>query len=339
MNDAIRPLDYLAPPACIGILGAGQLGRMLVHTAQKMGYQTVVLDPDPNAPAAHLSHEFLQFAYDDPQGIALLAQRASRVTTEFENVQAHTLETLSLKVPVRPSAYAVSVAQDRAIEKNMIRACDLQTAPYHIIGQARDILKTPLELFPGILKTARLGYDGKGQVLVHDMAELHSAYASLNASSNPTAFDESIPCVFEKKLPLLAEFSVIVARNERNDMVNLPIQCNQHINGILHLCTVFNHALDAELENELMAHPLIREAAVIGVMHPRWSERPLACVVLEAGAVLSKEEILEFISAKVAKWQVPDDVVFIDEVPKTSVGKFSKKTLRERFENYQLPTA
>jgi fatty-acyl-CoA synthase len=74
-------------------------------------------------------------------------------------------------------------------------------------------------------------------------------------------------------------------------------------------------------------------------MHPRWSERPLACVVLEAGAVLSKEEILEFIASKVAKWQVPDDVVFIDEVPKTSVGKFSKKTLRDRFENYQLPTA
>ena len=94
-----------------------------------------------------------------------------------------------------------------------------------------------------------------------------------------------------------------------------------------------------ELENELMAHPLIREAAVIGVMHPRWSERPLACVVLEAGATLSKEEILDFISSKVAKWQVPDDVVFIDEVPKTSVGKFSKKTLRDRFENYQLPKA
>ena len=93
-----------------------------------------------------------------------------------------------------------------------------------------------------------------------------------------------------------------------------------------------------ELENELMAHPSIKEAAVIGVTHPRWSERPLACVVLEAGAALSKEEILEFIGSKVAKWQIPDDVVFIDEVPKTSVGKFSKKTLRERFENYQLPT-
>ena len=87
-----------------------------------------------------------------------------------------------------------------------------------------------------------------------------------------------------------------------------------------------------------MAHPQIREAAVIGVAHEKWSERPLACVVLEPGAELSKDAILEFLSSKVAKWQVPDDVVFIDEVPKTSVGKFSKKTLRDRFADYQLPT-
>jgi fatty-acyl-CoA synthase len=94
-----------------------------------------------------------------------------------------------------------------------------------------------------------------------------------------------------------------------------------------------------ELENELMAHPQIREAAVIGVPHPRWSERPLACVVLESGATLEKDAVLDYLASKVAKWQVPDDVVFIDEVPKTSVGKFSKKTLRDRFADYQLPTA
>ncbi|HEY4333154.1 MAG TPA: long-chain fatty acid--CoA ligase [Ilumatobacteraceae bacterium] len=92
-----------------------------------------------------------------------------------------------------------------------------------------------------------------------------------------------------------------------------------------------------ELENELMAHPSIKEAAVIGVPHERWSERPLACVVLEDGAVLTKQQVLEFIAPRVAKWQVPDDVVFIDEVPKTSVGKFSKKTLRDRFADYVLP--
>lgn len=92
-----------------------------------------------------------------------------------------------------------------------------------------------------------------------------------------------------------------------------------------------------EIENELMAHPKIREAAVIGVSHPKWSERPLACVVLEAGATLSKDEIIEYLAPTLAKWQLPDDVVFIDEVPKTSVGKFSKKTLRDRFADYELP--
>jgi len=92
-----------------------------------------------------------------------------------------------------------------------------------------------------------------------------------------------------------------------------------------------------ELENELMAHPGIREAAVIGVPHPRWSERPLACVVLEAGAELTRQDVLGYLAPRVAKWQLPDDVVFIDEVPKTSVGKFSKKTLRDRFADYALP--
>jgi fatty-acyl-CoA synthase len=94
-----------------------------------------------------------------------------------------------------------------------------------------------------------------------------------------------------------------------------------------------------ELENELMAHPAIAEAAVIGVPHPRWAERPLACVVLAPGASLTKQEVLDFLAPKVAKWQLPDDVVFIDAVPRTSVGKFSKKTLRDRFADYVLPTA
>jgi len=92
-----------------------------------------------------------------------------------------------------------------------------------------------------------------------------------------------------------------------------------------------------ELENELMGHPKIKEAAVVGVPSAKWSERPLACVVLEPGEALTKEEVIEFLAPKLAKWQIPDDVVFIDEVPKTSVGKFSKKTLRERFADYELP--
>jgi fatty-acyl-CoA synthase len=93
-----------------------------------------------------------------------------------------------------------------------------------------------------------------------------------------------------------------------------------------------------ELENELMAHPSVAEAAVIAIPHEQWVERPLACVVVKPGEALTAEEVLEFLRPRVAKWWLPDDVVFIDEVPKTSVGKFSKKTLRERFAGYELPT-
>ena len=94
-----------------------------------------------------------------------------------------------------------------------------------------------------------------------------------------------------------------------------------------------------ELENEIMSHPSVAEAAVIGVSHPKWQERPLACVVVREGESVTKEELLEYLDGRVAKWWLPDDIVFIDEVPKTSVGKFSKKDLRTRFEDYELPTA
>jgi fatty-acyl-CoA synthase len=93
-----------------------------------------------------------------------------------------------------------------------------------------------------------------------------------------------------------------------------------------------------DLENEIMAHPKIAEAAVIGVPHPKWQERPLACVVTAPGEELTKEDVLDFLRGRVADWWLPDDVVFVDEVPKTSVGKFSKKQIRERFADHELPT-
>ena len=94
-----------------------------------------------------------------------------------------------------------------------------------------------------------------------------------------------------------------------------------------------------ELENEIMAHPAVAEAAVIGLPHPKWSERPLACVVLREGESATKDEIIAFLDGRVAKWWLPDDVAFVDEIPKTSVGKFSKKDLRAQFADYELPTA
>jgi fatty-acyl-CoA synthase len=94
-----------------------------------------------------------------------------------------------------------------------------------------------------------------------------------------------------------------------------------------------------DLENQIMAHPKVAEAAVIAVAHPKWGERPLACVVVKDGEELTRDEVLEFLADRLSKWQLPDDVVFIDEVPKTSVGKFSKKTLRDKYASYELPTA
>jgi fatty-acyl-CoA synthase len=94
-----------------------------------------------------------------------------------------------------------------------------------------------------------------------------------------------------------------------------------------------------ELENEIMGHPKVAEAAVIGVSHPKWQERPLACVVVKEGEDLTRDEVLEFLDGKIATWWMPDDVVFVDEIPKTSVGKFSKKDLRTQFKGYELPTA
>ncbi len=94
-----------------------------------------------------------------------------------------------------------------------------------------------------------------------------------------------------------------------------------------------------DLENQIMGHPAVKEAAVIALPHPKWGERPLACVVVRDGATLEREELLGWLAERIGKWQVPDDVAFIDEVPKTSVGKFSKKTLREQYATYVLPTA
>ena len=92
-----------------------------------------------------------------------------------------------------------------------------------------------------------------------------------------------------------------------------------------------------DVENEIMAHPAVAEAAVIGIIHPRWQERPLACVVVKPGATLTRDEVLAHLEGRIAKWWMPDDVVFIDEVPKTSTGKFSKKDLRDRFADHVLP--
>lgn len=216
-------------PATLGVMGGGQLGRMFVHAAQRMGYFTAVLDPDAASPAGLVSHHHIQTAYLDEQGLAQLMQRCAAITTEFENVPAPALLTLGAHRPVAPGADAVAIAQDRAQEKAHFTRCGVPVAPNAVIETAAQLAAASDDLLPGILKTTRMGYDGKGQMRVKTRAELAAAWDEL----------KHVPCVLEKMLPLAAECSVIVARGWDGQIVNFPVQRNLHREGILAVTEVF----------------------------------------------------------------------------------------------------
>ena len=214
---------FIAPGATLGVMGGGQLGRMFVHAAQQMGYATAVLDPDAASPAGLVSHHHLQADYLSDAGLAALSQVAAAITTEFENVPAAALRRLSAQRPVAPSADAVATCQDRALEKAHFVACGVPCASHALIETAVQLGAVSDDLLPGVLKTARLGYDGKGQVRVGNRDELAAAWASLNR----------VPCVLEKLLPLAYEVSVIVARAASGAVVHFPLQQNLHRDGVL----------------------------------------------------------------------------------------------------------
>jgi 5-(carboxyamino)imidazole ribonucleotide synthase len=221
-------MKVILPGATLGVMGGGQLGRMFVHAAQRMGYGTAVLDPDPQSPAGRVSHAFIQTGYLDEQGLARLGQSSAAVTTEFENVPAPALASLAAQCTVAPGAEAVAIAQDRAREKAHFVRCGVPCAPHAVIETAQQLAAVDAKLLPGILKTSRLGYDGKGQVRVTTRAQLTAAWDEL----------QRVPCVLERLLPLQAECSVIVARGHDGRMVDLPVQLNVHRGGILALTEV-----------------------------------------------------------------------------------------------------
>ncbi|MFZ9322790.1 MAG: 5-(carboxyamino)imidazole ribonucleotide synthase [Hylemonella sp.] len=230
-------------PATLGVMGGGQLGRMFVQAAQRMGYFTAVLDPDAVSPAGLLSHHHVRADYLDEQGLAQLMQRCAAITTEFENVPAPALRTLGAQRPVAPSADAVAIAQDRAKEKAHFIKCGVPVAPHALIESDAHLAAVQEALLPGILKTARLGYDGKGQQRVQTRAELAAAWESL----------QRVPCVLEKMLPLKAECSVIVARGWDGQMVHFPVQRNLHRDGILAVTEVYPGNIPSVLADQAIA--------------------------------------------------------------------------------------
>ncbi|MDO8274256.1 MAG: 5-(carboxyamino)imidazole ribonucleotide synthase [Serpentinimonas sp.] len=240
-------LGHAGQPTTLGVLGGGQLGRMFVQAAQRLGYACAVLEPESHSPAAQACPQHIQTDYADPQGLALLAQRCDAITTEFENVPSEALRWLAQRRPVAPSAEAVALAQDRIAEKAHFSACahlsGVGPAPYAVIETASDLQAVPVALLPGILKTARLGYDGKGQQRVRTAAELEAAWQHLGR----------VPCVLERLLPLKDELSVLVARGRDGQMVHYPPQRNLHRDGILALTQACPGRLAAGLAERAVA--------------------------------------------------------------------------------------
>ena len=219
----------ILPGATLGVLGGGQLGRMFCVAARTLGYHVVVLDPDAESPAGQIADEHIRADYLDESALDLLAARCDAVTTEFENVPAESLRYLAKNTQVSPSADALEIAQNRDREKQFALKAGLNPAPYYFIQSDADIDKAIKTIgVPAILKSATMGYDGKGQVVISSMEELISAYESMN----------KVECVLEKKINLALEVSVIVARNVRGESVSYPLAENQHRNGILHLSAV-----------------------------------------------------------------------------------------------------
>jgi 5-(carboxyamino)imidazole ribonucleotide synthase len=267
---------YVAPGATLGVLGGGQLGRMFVHAAERLGYRTMVLDPDPASPAGLVAHEHVRADYLDAAALERLGASCAAVTTEFENVPAAALAALARRVPVAPAAAAVAVCQDRAEEKAAFVRSGVACAPHALIASRADLDRVDAALLPGILKTARLGYDGKGQRAVNDRSALAAAFTALGEA----------PCVLERRLALAGEISVVVARNAHGDVVHLPVHDNVHVGGILAVTRVppRAHVVDAATAAAAiaLAERLARALDYVGVL----------CVeffVVEGGALVANE--------------------------------------------------
>lgn len=218
----------VAPGAWLGLLGGGQLGRMFTMAAQSMGYRVVVVDPGDHSPAGSVADDHLRADYLDDKALDELARRSAAVTTEFENVPAEALRRLARHCVVSPAADSVAVAQDRIREKRFLAGVGLATAPFAVVESEADADAVDVRMLPGILKRARFGYDGKGQVQVATLDEVRAAFWALGAE----------PCVLERRLDLGLEVSCVVARGFDGEVRSFPVAENAHSHGILDVSIV-----------------------------------------------------------------------------------------------------
>ena len=214
----------ILPGSTLGLLGGGQLGRMFTVAARTLGYRVTVLDPDAHAPAAEFATSHLATAYTDPQALEELARTCAAVTTEFENAPADALEAISARTVVRPGGASVAIAQDRRREKAFFSEHGFPVGGWARIDSPADIGAALAAVsLPALLKTARLGYDGKGQARVASREDVERAFSAW----------KGVPCVLEELLVLEREVSVVLARREDGAVAVFPLAENRHASGIL----------------------------------------------------------------------------------------------------------
>lgn len=232
----------LVPGTTLGLLGGGQLGRMFAQAAARMGYKVKVLAKG-DCPAAEVSAYHIDAGYSNKEAIEELRQTCPAVTTEFENVPAQVLSALAQggACVTAPEGSAVAVAQDRIDEKAFLESvADVPVAPHAAILSLEDADSVSPDLLPGILKTARMGYDGKGQRTVRTIADIKAAFTEMG----------SRVCILEKRLELAKEVSVIVVRSLTGETVTYPLFENVHRNGIL-AETVFPARVTGEVSTQV----------------------------------------------------------------------------------------
>lgn len=263
----------IAPGSWLGLLGGGQLGRMFCMAAQSLGYKVCVLDPGADSPAGAVADDHIAADYLDEQGLAELARRCRAATTEFENVPAAALAFLAQHCSVSPDAESVAIAQDRIAEKRFLDSCGIAVAPYAVIESETDFDRLDARLTPGILKSARLGYDGKGQARVATPDAARMAWREM----------QRVPCVLEQMVPLKQELSVVVCRARDGSTATFPVAENEHRGGILAVSIVPARVADVTAQRARSAAVTVAERMrYVGVL----------CVeffVLDDGRLLANE--------------------------------------------------
>ncbi|MGA1361830.1 MAG: 5-(carboxyamino)imidazole ribonucleotide synthase [Ilumatobacteraceae bacterium] len=214
----------------LGVMGGGQLGMYFVRAARTLGFRTVVLDPDPLCPASRNADEHIIAPYDSTAALMRMASLCEAVTVEFENVPCDSLEQLARRIRVAPGADAVAVAQDRRAEKRFLRSSGIPVAGFEVIENDDDVARiVSAGMLDGgtfgaaVLKTATMGYDGKGQVRIDGPDGLRAAWDSMSR----------VPCVLERMVPLEAEMSVIIVRTADGEVASFAPATNMHMNGVL----------------------------------------------------------------------------------------------------------